>query len=71
MSNWISVKDQLPDYETLVLVYYVTKKGDKKFGIAFRCYSEWTMKEQWILGTKIGLELSNVLYWLRIPELPK
>lgn len=71
MSEWINTKNKLPQDGTLVFVHYMTKKGERHYGIAHCHYDEGYKNTRWILGEGVGFSLKNVLYWLPIPKFPK
>lgn len=70
MSNWISVKDRLPETDNLVLVVVSIKPCENitlngAFGLAE--YSEG----EWILEMWPEWEDAVVTYWMPLPEPPK
>lgn len=40
MSKWINTKNKLPQDGALVFVHYMTKKGERHYGIAHCHYDE-------------------------------
>lgn len=68
MERMISVNEKLPEYEKLVLIYYITTRNEKRYGIAYRYYDAQTKKSVWILGTNAGFALSNVTHWQYLPD---
>lgn len=69
MEGMIDANITIPEYDKPVLVYYITKKNEKRYGIAYLHYNANTKQQQWILGTNIGFALSNVTHWQYLPEI--
>ena len=61
MSNWISVKDGLPEENVRVIVCAQTKKGVRNINIAYYSDGFWH-------GTG---SMSGVIAWQPLPEPPK
>ncbi len=73
MSEWISVKDRLPDEETEVVVVKELWNGERKIDLAhffpdFEYNDPETRRTRhgpyWVCGAK------KVVYWMALPELP-
>ena len=60
ISDWISVKDRLPDAEDRVLCCTLTKKGTRNVIIGYYMDGAW----------RCGMN-SNVTHWMPLPELPE
>ena len=76
MSEWISVKERLPEDEQVsVLAVKQLKDGRRDVCIA-RCIPDWEYKDYttgqtakkpyWVCGGN-----NNIIYWQPIPELPE
>lgn len=66
MSEWISVKDRLPDKENLFLIIYGESR-DITLGL-------WNLKNKRFEEFEIewfGYEIPDVTHWMPLPELPK
>ena len=59
VTQWISVKDRLPDNEERVLVTVASDKSDTKIDTDRMVYRQWV---RW------GM---SVTHWMPLPELPK
>ena len=63
LSEWINVKDKLPEEGQLVVVRYEVK-GQIYSEVAYYLLGRW-----WLDGISNGLEL-NAISWISIPEPP-
>lgn len=70
MSEWISVKDRLPDNDDFVLVIVSGKVGNITLDNAFQL-AQFSMDEGWILEMWPEWEDPNVTYWTPLPEPPE
>lgn len=72
MSEWISVKDRLPENDRLVLVstkYFLIPKRKTKILIGYNSFrSGWCVEELFIDGDDIN---DHVTHWLELPQPPK
>lgn len=69
MSEWISVKDKLPEDERNVLAYYGFNRGDGDLGMRFigvLSYFAFDQNRHW-QHEGIGL---TVTHWMPLPEPP-
>lgn len=64
MSEWISVKDQLPREDWLILVY---KKSDLP---AYVCDLGRVMNKEFYSVGGIVYPLKNITHWMFLPEPP-
>lgn len=75
MTEWISVKDRVPDDQKSVLIVKQLKGGGRTVGMGY-CIKDYSYKDystneiirkpRWVCaGT------GNVVYWMPLPELPK
>lgn len=69
MSNWVSVKDKLPEHGVRVLAHtgtffqsYCVAKLDRDFG---------TLNSPVFWDTSTGLFIDDVTHWMPLPEPPK
>ena len=62
MSEWISVKDRLPEVDEYVLMHSYSCKTDIGF-----------LTEDGVFGCDVGyyLEIGDVTHWMPLPEQPK
>lgn len=67
MSDWISVKDRLPNDDDSVLVIVSGKVGNITLDNAFQL-AQFSMDEGWILEMWPEWEDPKVTYWMPIPE---
>lgn len=69
MSEWISVKDRLPelipsvDFDITHSEWVLICKSNGRMGVA-----RWTSKSQWYLY--MGPEARYVTHWMPLPEAP-
>lgn len=65
MSEWISVKDRLPEEEKEVLCF--TKWGE--YFVGYWKYEEWVSEDNviWVDG-KLGTGTYEVVAWMPLPE---
>lgn len=66
MSEWISVKDSLPEYEQIVDVFVRYSDGWERF-TAVEYYPE--MKFPWQHDDLCSID--NVTHWMKLPEPPE
>lgn len=62
MSEWISVKDRLPKKSGMYLVCHVDGRRKSAF---------WLSSKQIWRGCEAYSTLTNITYWMPIPEPPK
>jgi hypothetical protein len=75
MSEWISVKDRIPEDDRQVLAVKQLKSGLREVCLA-RCIPEWeytdpvtktkTCAPYWVTGGN-----NNIVAWMPLPDLPK
>lgn len=70
MSEWISVKDRLPDNDDFVLAIVSGKTGSIKLDNAYEL-AQFSMDEGWILEMWPEWEDPKVSHWMPLPEPPK
>lgn len=70
MSEWISVKNRLPDNDDFVLVIVSGKAGNITLDNAIEL-AQFSMDEGWILEMLPEWEDPNVTYWTPLPEPPE
>lgn len=69
MSDWISVKDRLPDDNEPVLVY--TKDGAMSVCSLVVANAFANLKNLKVWEDNNGYYVSDVTHWMLLPELPK
>lgn len=70
-SEWISVKDRLPETADCVLVL-ASGKPHKNITLENACeIAEFDIDEGWIMGMWPEWENPNITYWMPLPEPPK
>ncbi|MGD2072526.1 MAG: DUF551 domain-containing protein [Candidatus Thorarchaeota archaeon] len=73
MSEWISVKNKLPEYDQRVLIYNETNEYNKKIGRDIICgHRVCTNKkgEIWISDVR-GYNCMPVTHWMPLPDPPE
>ena len=76
MSNWIDVKDRVPDTDRQVIAVKELKSGRRDICIA-RCYEHWQSYDHiagknvevgpyWVCGGN-----NNIVFWMELPEMPE
>lgn len=72
MSEWVSVKDRLPDNDTSVLVVFVWL-GKKPVVRQMTFYTEdyWHRPNMFVAPDGGHHELKTITHWQSLPELPK
>ena len=70
MSDWISVKDRLPEDERNVLAYYGYDHGDGNLGMRFMAVLTYFAFDQ---QPRFQFESTGlkVTHWMPLPEPPK
>ena len=67
MSEWISVKDRLPEikkYGTSDIVLAFDKRNGKCFALRYKTSNE----TKWFCS---GSEVCDITHWMQLPESPK
>lgn len=74
MSEWISVKDRLPENQDTVLIVKELKSGQRQIGLGY-CIEhyerhnyttgETVVEPYWVCGGN-----NNIIYWTELPEIP-
>ena len=70
MSDWISVKDRLPNDDDSALVIVSGKVGNITLDNAIEL-AQFSMDEGWILEMWPEWEDPKVRYWMPLPKPPK
>lgn len=71
MSNWISVKDRLPQNSERVLAYCEKTKKYFVGNVTYRCFSdEVYWRHEWARGAMYTVT-SKVTHWMPLPEPPQ
>jgi len=63
MSEWISVKDRLPEYDTKFLVYFESGNMSVKWWWAM----EW---DRWLYHVEKNVGPDKITHWMPLPNPP-
>lgn len=71
MSEWISVKDSLPEIRKEVLVYSYEDEINNGMYVARIDGLNWNGSPSWLYSYCCGNHVPNVTHWMELPEAPK